>query len=102
MARAGMATFVLGENGSWGPRLDGVDRPWGSIVDNSQLIKPFSAIKDNIRNFYTTGLELNNTVALSGGSDKSTFYFSYGNVESDGVIPTKSDYLGRNTLIIKN
>ncbi len=95
------ATFVLGENGSWGPRLDGVVRPWGSIVNNSQLIKPFVAIHDNIRDFYTTGLELNNTIAVSGGNDRSTFYFSYGNVESDGVIPTKSDYLGRNTLSLR-
>ena len=95
------ATFVLGENGSWGPRLDGVKRPWGSIVDNSQLRKPFSFINDNIRSFYTTGLELNNSIALSGGNERSTFYFSYGNVESDGVIPTKSDYLGRNTLSLR-
>jgi TonB-linked SusC/RagA family outer membrane protein len=95
------ASFVLGENGSWGPRLDGVVRPWGSVVDNSQLTKPFSFINDNIRDFYTTGLELNNTIAISGGGDKSTFYFSYGNVESDGVIPTKSDYLGRNTLSLR-
>jgi TonB-linked SusC/RagA family outer membrane protein len=95
------ATFVPGENGSWGPRLDDVVRPWGSVVDNSQLIKPFSFIKNNIRDFYTTGLELNNTIAVSGGSDKSTFYFSYGNVESDGVIPTKSDYLARNTVSLR-
>ena len=96
-----LGTFVLGENGSWGPRLDGQLRPWGSIVDNSQLIKPFSFVEDNIRNFYTTGLELNNTIAVSGGSDRSTFYFSYGNVESDGVIPTKSDYLARNNLSLR-
>jgi TonB-linked SusC/RagA family outer membrane protein len=95
------ATFILGENGSWGPELDGKIRPWGSIVDNSQLTKPFSFIKNNIRSFYTTGMELNNSVALSGGSDKSTFYFSYGNVVSDGVIPTKSDYLGRNNLSLR-
>jgi len=94
-------TFVLGENGSWGPRLDGVVRPWGAIVDNSQLIKPFSFIRDNVRDFYTTGLELNNTIAISGGSDKSTFYFSYGNITSDGVIPTKSDYLARNNLSLR-
>ena len=95
------ATFIPGENGSWGPRLDGIVRPWGSVVDNSQLIKPFSFIEDNIRKFYTTGLELNNTIAVSGGSDRSTFYFSYGNVESDGVIPTKSDYLARNNLSLR-
>lgn len=95
------ATFVPGENGSWGPRLDGKVRAWGSVEDNSQLIKPFSFIENNIRDFYTTGLELNNSIAVSGGSDKTTFYFSYGNVQSDGVIPTKSDYLGRNNLTLR-
>ena len=34
-------TFILSENGSWGPKLDGKERLWGSIVDNSQLLKPF-------------------------------------------------------------
>lgn len=95
------ATFIPGENGSWGPRLDGKVRAWGSVENNSQLIKPFSFIDDNIRSFYTTGLELNNNIAVSGGSDKTTFYFSYGNVESDGVIPTKTDYLARNTLSLR-
>lgn len=95
------STFIPGENGSWGPRLDGKDRLWGAVVDNSQLIKPFSFIEDNIRDFYTTGMELNNTIALSGGSEKSTFYFSYGNIESDGVIPSNADYLGRNSVSLR-
>ncbi len=93
--------FVLPENGSWGPKLDGKVRAWGSIVDNSQLIKPFSFIKDNMRDFYNTGVELNNSIAISGGGENSTFYFSYGNVVSDGVLPTKADYLGRNTFALR-
>ena len=93
--------FVLSENGSWGPKLDGQERLWGSIVDHSQLEKPFSFQKNNIRDFYTTGNELNNTIALSGGNDITRFYFSYGNVSSDGVIPTTSDYLERNTFALR-
>jgi len=93
--------FVYGENGSWGPKLDGKDRLWGSIVDNSQLVKPFSAVKNNLRNFYTTGNEFNNTLALSGGNEITRFYFSYGNATSDGVIPTSSDYLQRNTFALR-
>ncbi len=93
--------FVLDENGSWGPRLDGKDRLWGSVVDNSQLIKPFSFIKNNLRDFYNTGGEINNSVSLSGGSDITRFYLSYGNVTSNGVIPTKTDYLARNTFSLK-
>jgi TonB-linked SusC/RagA family outer membrane protein len=93
--------FILSENGSWGPKLDGNTRLWGSVVDNSQLLKPFSAAKDNIRDFYNTGTEYNNTISLSGGSDLTNFYFSYGNVTSDGVIPTHSDYLQRNTFALR-
>ena len=93
--------FILSENGSWGPKLDGKDRLWGSVVDNSQLIKPFSAIEDNMRDFYQTGLEFNNTLALSGGNENTNFYFSYGNVTSDGVVPSNSDYLQRNTFALR-
>ena len=93
--------FVLSENGSWGPKLDGKERLWGSIVDNSQLIKPFSYIKNDVRNFFETGREYNNTVSLSGGNDVTRFYFSYGNVSSDGVMPTKVDFLQRNTLSLR-
>ena len=94
-------SFVLSENGSWGPKLDGKERLWGSIVDNSQLLKPFSFIDDNMRDFYNTGTEFNNTVALSGGSDVTSFYFSYGNVTSDGVIPSNSDNLQRNSFALR-
>jgi TonB-linked SusC/RagA family outer membrane protein len=93
--------FVLPENGSWGPKMDGKTRAWGSIVDNSQLIKPFSFIDNNIRDFYNTGVEANNTIGLSGGNETSQFYFSYGNVVSDGVIPTKTDYYQRNTFALR-
>ena len=91
-------SFILSENGSWGPRLDGKVRPWGSVVDNSQLTKPFSFIKNNIRNFYRPGTEANNSIQISGGTDVSKFIFSYSNVTSDGVIPSTADYLQRNTF----
>lgn len=93
--------FILSENGSWGPRLDGKDRLWGAIVDNSQLIKPFS-FHDNVRDFYDWGNESNNTISLSGGNENNKFYFSYGNVFSDGIIPTKTDYLERHTLAFRS
>jgi TonB-linked SusC/RagA family outer membrane protein len=93
--------FILSENGSWGPKMDGQDRLWGSVVDNSQLLKPFSFQKDNIRDFYDTGYELSNSVALSGGNETTNFYFSFNNVYSDGVIPTNTDFFGRNTLALR-
>ncbi|MDR3712926.1 MAG: SusC/RagA family TonB-linked outer membrane protein [Puia sp.] len=93
--------FVADENGSWGPRLDGKMRLWGSVVDNSQLIKPFSAIKNPLRQFYVTGQEFNNTLALSGGSETNRFYFSYGNVTSDGVVPMNANTQQRNSFSLR-
>jgi TonB-linked SusC/RagA family outer membrane protein len=95
------ARFWETENGSWGPELDGVDRLWGATVDDSRLIKPFSYVKDNVRDLYETGIEYNNTVSLSGGNDNSTFLLSYGNVYNDGVIPTDNDAYRRNTLSLR-
>ncbi len=93
--------FVSDENGSWGPKLDGKERLWGSVVDNSQLQKPFSFIPNNLRNFFNTGNEYNNSLSLSGGSEITRFYFSYGNVTSNGILPYKSNYLDRNTFALR-
>ncbi|HEX6334330.1 MAG TPA: SusC/RagA family TonB-linked outer membrane protein, partial [Flavisolibacter sp.] len=89
------------ENGSWGPRLDGTNRLWGPVVDNSRLIKPFSAVEDNIRNFYDQGVELNNSISLRGGNQQSNFYLSYGNVHNNGVMPSDVDEYNRNTVSLK-
>ena len=89
---------VLDENGSWGPAFDGKMRGWGSIVDHQQLTKPYSPIKDPLRQFYVTGHEYNNNIALSGGTEANRFYFSYGNVSSDGIVPMNANTQQRNTL----
>ncbi len=93
--------FVLSENGSWGPKLDGQERLWGSIVDNSQLLKPFVFQKNGVRDFFDIGTEYSNSISLSGGNETNRFYFSYGNTTSDGVMPTKVDYLQRNTFALR-
>ncbi|MEP7377259.1 MAG: SusC/RagA family TonB-linked outer membrane protein [Chitinophagaceae bacterium] len=86
------------ENGSWGPKLDGKQRLWGSIVDNSRLIKSYSAVKDNVRDFYDPGLELGNNLSVRGGNEGANFYISYGNVNSDGILPGDVDKYQRNTF----
>ncbi|HVY76658.1 MAG TPA: SusC/RagA family TonB-linked outer membrane protein [Puia sp.] len=93
--------FDLGQNGSWGPKLDGQMRPWGAIVDNSQLVKPFAYQKNSIRDFYDRGTEFNNTLSVSGGNDRTNFYFSYGNITSDGILPSDLDKLQRNNLSLR-
>jgi TonB-linked SusC/RagA family outer membrane protein len=93
--------FVLDENGSWGPKLDGKERLWGSVVDHSQLEKPFSFQNNNLRNFYDIGNELNNSLSFSGGNDANRFYFSYSNANSAGIVPNQQDYLQRNTFSLR-
>lgn len=93
--------FAFEENGSWGPRMDGVDRLWGNVVDNSQQLKPFSPQPDNLKDFFETGNSFLNTVGISGGSEKSTFYLSYGNASENGIIPTDADSYKRNTLSLR-
>lgn len=95
------ATYIPSENGNWGPKFDGIVRPWGAIVDNSQLLKPFSYIKNNVRDALDNGIELNSNIAISGGNDQSTFYFSYGNVFSNGYLPTDADSYKRNNVTLK-
>ena len=89
------------ENGSWGPRLDGKTRLWGSQVDNSRLLKPYLAVEDNVRNFYDLGREFNNSIAIRGGNETANFYMSYGNVYNNGVLPLESDLYQRNTLALR-
>jgi len=91
----------LGQNGSWGPALNGKMTPWGATVNNSQLVKPFAYQNNSIRDFYETGTEFNNTLAISGGNEKTNFYFSYGNVTSNGVLPGNYDLLQRNNFALR-
>lgn len=91
-------THYLIENGSWGPRFDGEMRPWGHIVNNSQLIKPYSFQEDQLENFFDTGSSTFTSLALSGGNANSTVRLSYSNTNQDGIYPTDSDSYERNTL----
>lgn len=85
------------ENGSWGPKFNGEVRPWGTVYNNTQQIKPYSALKDNVKDFYDIGTLQTNSVSISGGSDFSDFALTFSNLSSDGVIPTDADrYVKRN------
>ena len=70
-------------------------------MDNSQLIKPFSPIKDPLKQFYTTGHDYNNSLSLSGGNETNRFYFSYSNLNSNGIIPYNGNTQVRNTFSLR-
>ena len=91
-------TGASNENGSWGPAFNGEIRPWGQIVDNSQQIKPYVALEDNVKDFFDIGTAYTNSARLSGGNELSTFSLTISDLLLDGVIPTEADKLNRRTL----
>ena len=79
------------ENGSWGPKFDGSKLRYGAIYDNSQNIKSYVAIKNNLKDFFDTGFRYNNSVSFSNATADDTYYVSLSQIHDDGIIPTNSD-----------
>ena len=71
------------------------------MVDKQQQYKPYVAQEDNVKDFFDVGQTFNNTLSIAGGSDNSTYYLSYGNVNSDGFMPTDADSYKRHTFSLK-
>jgi len=86
------------ENGSWGPAFNGEVRPWGTIINNAQQIKPYVALEDNMKDFFEQGSTFTNTARVSGGGENSNFSISFSDVNSDGIIPTNADSFKRRTF----
>lgn len=86
------------ENGSWGAKYNGEVRPWGAIINGVQQAKPYVALPNNIKDFYTTGTTFTNSVRVSGGGEMSNFSLNASTVDSDGIFPTSADAYKRNTL----
>lgn len=97
----GGGTADLQENGSWGPRFDGKLRKWGFVVDDQQNVKPYVALPTNVKDFFDTGLTLNNSISVSNGDENKSYYLSYGNVTADGIMPTSADSYKRNNLSMR-
>ena len=89
---------ALNENGNWGARFDGKERPWGNIVDDEQLMSLNTYHKNRIRDFYDLGIGYNNSVSFTGGTDRSTFRVSISQSHVDGPIPTDADSYNRYTI----
>ncbi|MDR3328733.1 MAG: SusC/RagA family TonB-linked outer membrane protein [Prevotellaceae bacterium] len=102
----GWPLFDAMENGSWGPKLDGLERAWGAPLDGKGVYdddgvartKKFEFVENNIRDFYETGLEYNNSVTITGGNEHTGFALSYSNLTADGIVPTSADKYVRNTF----
>lgn len=61
----------------------------GTKFENNEVHLRNRASND-LNDFFKTGVTTNNSIALSGGTDKMSSYFSYGNSHSNGMIENNS------------
>jgi TonB-linked SusC/RagA family outer membrane protein len=101
----GKFSYVDGKGGgvndgvdeSWGPALDGSLIP--QFYSNGQAV-PFVAHPDNVKDFFRTGVTLNNGIALAGSNDKADYRLSYNNLHQTGIVPNTSQ--GRNSFLLNS
>ena len=76
------------ENVNWGPRFDGrlVDAS-ETLDDGSVWQVPFTPVKNNIKNFFNTGISTRNGITFKGGDENSDFLFSIDQTNTTGTVP---------------
>ena len=96
------------ENGSWGPRFDGSTLKYGTVYNNSQQIKSYLPIENNLKDFFDTGFRYSNSLSFNGATDKSDYFVSFSQIRDNGIIPTDADsytkytFSARGTHKVKN
>ena len=96
------ASVDSGENWSWGPEFDGVVRPWTTPIDSDgdgsleALTRPYSAVENQLKDFFDTGLTQNHNFNISGSTDGFTYFVSYGNTDQTGIL--ENTYYKRNNI----
>ncbi|MEA5138382.1 SusC/RagA family TonB-linked outer membrane protein [Arcicella rigui] len=76
---------------SWGEKLDGA-----STIQFDGKSYPYSAVKDNIENFYRTGASVTNSVSVSNASDLGSFRLSIANLDNKSIL--RNSGLDRKTI----
>jgi TonB-linked SusC/RagA family outer membrane protein len=91
--------FFQFTDGSSGTTPDGTDESWGAPLDRGfnfvqwdsfkygGAATPWVSYKNNVRDFYETGVTQSNSISLSGGGEKADFRFSVGNSDEKGMMP---------------
>lgn len=82
------------EGSSWGLRFDGQ-----TYTNHLGESRTYAAQPDNVKDFFRTGLNLNNSIGVSGGSEKMQTYLSYTNTNVKGIVP-KND-MDRHTINLR-
>ena len=85
---------------SWGPKMDGSQvAMWGPNPANATKTYAFRPQPGSYEDFYSTGNQISNSVAMSGGGERTQTYFSYTNVNAKGIVDNNT--MRRNTLNLR-
>jgi TonB-linked SusC/RagA family outer membrane protein len=92
--------FVQGSNFSWGPEINdlfyALDTTTTPVTINRDRLvfddDPLNSGEeaqafDNSEDFFRTGVTLNNSLSITGGNEKSTFYLGLADLRQTGIIP---------------
>jgi TonB-linked SusC/RagA family outer membrane protein len=80
--------YTAYENQSYGPEFNGQQVILGGVLaDGSYQTVPFSAVKDQKKNFFQTGVTSQNDISYSVGDEKNSFYLSFQDVNTTGTVP---------------
>jgi TonB-linked SusC/RagA family outer membrane protein len=85
-------TLVSGE--SWGAKMDGQQ-----VVNHLGEQTTYTAQPDNVKDFFRTGKSTNNSIGVTGGSDKMQTYLSYTHNLIEGIVPRND--LARHTINLR-
>lgn len=92
--------YALGDRGVY---FDGETQKtsavWGPSVDSLRSVGLLKYYKNPMKAFFTTGSTFTNTVNVSGGNERSSYFFSYSNLDQKGIVPTTT--YKRNSLFAK-
>ena len=86
----GQKMLEYGADESWGPKINGsMYRAYWSWYPGKEFgqLTPMVGQPNNVKDFFQTGLNLNNSVAFTSGGEGHNFRLTYGNQQRTLVIP---------------
>ncbi|WP_299289618.1 SusC/RagA family TonB-linked outer membrane protein [uncultured Mucilaginibacter sp.] len=83
-----LSYYIPYENQSYGPLYNGNSVPLGrTAADGSILRVPYSNIKNQKRDFFNTGLTLQNNFSFASGDESGNFFMSFQDLLTKAVMP---------------
>lgn len=77
-----LGALNMNSGNSWGAKLDGQE-----YTNTQGFTRKYSAQKDNVKEFFNTGMNVTNSVSVSAGGSKAQAYLSYTNSNVKGIVP---------------